>query len=155
MHVTGTAAAGEVIERVRSVRSGDLTITIGTGCCESTAPFLYENFWPGPDQEIVGEVAGVPVYAPEYLRNLYPNADGVVVDVVRDVSAESLSVETEFDCRLILRSPEIDFGVDVGAAPGECAVPARPTETASSIVTGGPSRIVGEPPSALRRLRMR
>ena len=38
---------------------GALVFTIGTGCCESTAPFLYEDFWPGPDSEPVGEVAGV------------------------------------------------------------------------------------------------
>ncbi len=53
-------------------RPGTLTFTIGTGCCESTAPFLYEDFWPGPDQEPVGAVADVVVYAPEYVRALYP-----------------------------------------------------------------------------------
>ena len=60
---------------------GALVFTIGTGCCESTAPFLYEDFWPGPDSEQVGEVAGVAVFAPEYLRALYPGDDGVVIDV--------------------------------------------------------------------------
>lgn len=171
MQVTGTPAAEAVIARMHELRSGELTITIGTGCCESTAPFLYEDFWPGPDQEVVGAVADVAVFAPEYLRNLYPDADGVVVDVVHDVSAESLSIETELDCRLILRGTAadgtgpggIDFGIDVGAdvgadgTPGgaSCAVPSRPTVTASSIVTGGPSRVVGEPPPSLRHLRMR
>ena len=154
MRVTGTAKAESVIDRVRGVRPGVLTITIGTGCCESTAPFLYEDFWPGPDQEVVGEVAGVPVYAPEYLRSLYPDADGMVVDVVENVSAESLSVETEFECRLILRAQGLDFGVDVGADDA-CAVPVRPTEITPSVATGGPSRVVGEMPEAFRKLRMR
>ncbi len=152
MHVTGTVAAAEVIEQVRTVRSGVLTITIGTGCCESTAPFLYEDFWPGPDQAVVGEVAGVPVYAPEYLRKLYPDADGVVVDVVLNVSAESLSVETEFDCRLILRSADADFGIDVGA-DDVCIV--RPTHTSPSVATGGASQVTGAIPEHLQRLRMR
>ena len=40
---------------------------------------MYEDFWPGPDSEKVGEVDGVPVYAPEYLRALYPAGDGVVI----------------------------------------------------------------------------
>jgi hypothetical protein len=69
--------------------------TIGTGCCESTAPFLYEDFWPGPDAEAVGEVAGVEVFAPEYLRSLYPGNDGVVIDVDDGLMAESMSIETE------------------------------------------------------------
>ena len=54
MKVTATDRAARVVERMRATRSGRLTITIGTGCCESTAPFLYEDFWPGPDQEVVG-----------------------------------------------------------------------------------------------------
>ena len=70
MKVTGTAAAARVVQRARRDRRGALVFTIGTGCCESTAPFLYEDFWPGPDSEEVGEVAGVAVYAPEYLRAL-------------------------------------------------------------------------------------
>ena len=49
MKVTATDRAARVVERMRARRSGRLTITIGTGCCESTAPFLYEDFWPGPD----------------------------------------------------------------------------------------------------------
>ncbi|MBI2706297.1 MAG: DUF779 domain-containing protein [Actinobacteria bacterium] len=151
MRVTATAAACRVVQRARDVRAGQMTITIGTGCCESTAPFLYEDFWPGPDQEQVGEVAGVPVFAPEYLRANYPNEDGVTIDVVQNVLAESMSIETEFSCRLILRAPGADFGVDAGA-DDSCVAP---RETAASIATGGPSRVVGELPEPLRRLRMR
>jgi uncharacterized protein (DUF779 family) len=151
MRVTGTDAAARVVEQVRSRRSGELTITIGTGCCESTAPFLYEDFWPGPDQEKVGDVAGVPVYAPDYLRTNYPDDDGVTIDVVEGVLAESMSIETELECRLILRAPGADFGMDVGTTD-ECAVP---QPTVASIATGGPSRVVGELPEPLRRLRMR
>jgi uncharacterized protein (DUF779 family) len=145
MRVEATESAERTVERMLALRSGALTITIGTGCCESTAPFLYEDFWPGPDQAQIGSVAGVPVYAPAYLRDSYPGDDGVVIDVVEAVTAESLSVETELDCRLILRG----FGVDLGIDPGACAVPDAPA--APSIATGGPSRVVGELPEALRR----
>ena len=103
--VTGTAAAARIVERAKRDRRGALVFTIGTGCCESTAPFLYEDFWPGPDSERVGEVAGVPVYAPEYLRALYPGDDGVTVDVDEGSMAESMSIETEYGCRFILRDP--------------------------------------------------
>jgi uncharacterized protein (DUF779 family) len=143
MLVTATPKAIAVIEEMGRRRSGTLTVTIGTGCCESTAPFLYEDFWPGPDQAVVGEVAGVRVYAPEYLRVQYPDVDGVVLDVV-DELGESLSVETELGCRLILRGP----GFDSSAEPQACEAPAA---SGASIDRG----VVGELPEALRHLRMR
>ncbi len=140
MQVTATERAHEVIAAMGARRAGTLTITIGTGCCESTAPFLYEDFWPGPDQAPVGDVEGVVVYAPEYLRSQYPGDDGVVLDVV-DELAESLSVETELGCRLILRGP----GFTSADEPQQCALPA------AAIDRG----VVGELPEALRGLRMR
>jgi uncharacterized protein (DUF779 family) len=100
--ISATAGAVEIVERARAARTGELTITLGTGCCDSTAPFLYEDFWPGPDQEQVGEVAGVPVYAPKLLRDLYAD-DALTVDVSSD-PAESLSIETEWGVRLTLRA---------------------------------------------------
>lgn len=143
MRVESTAGAEEVVERALGARSGALTITIGTGCCESTAPFLYEDFWPGPDQEAIGEVAGVTVYAPEYLRALYPGDDAVVVDVFEG-PAESMSIETEWGCRLILRG----MGVDAGPDAGECAVP-FPDPPAE------PRGVVGSLPEHLAKLRIR
>lgn len=128
------------MERVKLLRSGALTITIGAGCCESTAPFLYEDFWPGPDQEAVGEVAGVTVFAPEYLRVGYPDGAGVVLDV-NDEFGESLSVETELGVRLVLRGQ----GFDSGTEPDRCPTPP----------TSAPRFVTGELPAELRRARMR
>ena len=147
MLVTATDRAAEVIGEMTRRRTGTLTVTIGTGCCESTAPFLYEDFWPGPDQEAVGEVAGITVFAPEYLRVGYPGDDGVVLDVV-DELGESLSVETELGCRLILRGQ----GVDSTGEPETC-----PTDPATSPVAREAvlRPVVGELPEALRHLRIR
>jgi uncharacterized protein len=145
LRVTGTAAAARIVERALRDRRGALVFTIGTGCCESTAPFLYEDFWPGPDSEPVGEVAGVAVYAPEYLRALYPGDEGVTVDVEEGSMAESMSIETEYGCRFILRDPH--------GAPVEhqdlqaCAVP----ESVSALRTRGAQEL----PEALLRARMR
>jgi hypothetical protein len=72
-----------------------------------------------------------------------------VIDVIEAVSAESLSIETELDCRLILRG----LGVDLGPGTSACAVPDGPA--APSIATGGASRVVGELPEALRRSLIR
>jgi uncharacterized protein (DUF779 family) len=145
MKITGTAAAARVVERAKRDRRGVLVFTIGTGCCESTAPFLYEDFWPGPDSEPVGEVADVQVFAPEYLRALYPGDEGVTVDVEEGSMAESMSIETEYGCRFILRDPN--------GAPIEhpvasvCEVP----ESVSALRTRGPQQL----PEALSRARMR
>jgi len=143
--VTGTEAAARIVERAKRDRHGALVFTIGTGCCESTAPFLYEDFWPGPDSESVGEVAGVPVFAPEYLRALYPGADGVTVDVEEGSMAESMSIETEYGCRFILRDPA---GEPVAHRDSpSCDVP----ESVSARRERGPQEL----PAALRGVRMR
>jgi uncharacterized protein len=142
--VHGTDAAARIVERAKSDRRGALVFTIGTGCCESTAPFLYEDFWPGPDSERVGEVAGVPVFAPEYLRALYPASDGVTIDVVDDLM-ESMSIETEYGCRFILRD---QTGAEVaGQERQDCDVP----DAVSALRERGPQQL----PDALRRARMR
>ncbi len=145
MRVTGTAAAARIVERAMRDRRGALVFTIGTGCCESTAPFLYEDFWPGPDSERVGEIAGVPVFAPEYLRALYPGDEGVTVDVEEGSMAESMSIETEYGCRFILRDPH---GVAIDRQDQiACDVPA----SVSALRSRGPQEL----PDALRRARIR
>jgi uncharacterized protein (DUF779 family) len=144
VRVTGTDAAARIVDRAKRDRRGALLFTIGTGCCESTAPFLYEDFWPGPDSEQVGEVDGVPVYAPEYLRALYPAGEGVVIDVVDDL-AESMSIETEYGCRFVLRDGS---GEHVEGHDRErCDVPSA----VSALRSRGPQEL----PEALRRVRMR
>ena len=143
MLVRGTDAAARVVERARGDRHGDLVFTIGTGCCESTAPFLYEDFWLGPDSEPVGEVAGVAVYAPAYLRALYPGDDGVVIDV-EELMAESMSIETEYGFRFILRGDE---RVSPTGVTQQCEVP----EAVSALRERGRQEL----PDALRRARMR
>ncbi|MFN8034603.1 MAG: DUF779 domain-containing protein [Acidimicrobiia bacterium] len=105
MRVVGTDTAARLVARVRVRRPGALVFTIGTGCCESTAPFLYEDYLPAPDCEVVGEVGGVAVYAPALLRSLYPGDETLVLDADEGVMADSLSVETELDCRFVLRVP--------------------------------------------------
>jgi uncharacterized protein len=144
MRVTGTDAAARIVERSRRDRRGTLVFTIGTGCCESTAPFLYEDFWPGPDSEPVGEVAGVVVYAPAYLRALYPGHEGVTIDV-EELMAESMSIETEYGFRFILRDQS--GGEVAGRAREECDVP----EAVSALRSRGTQPL----PDALQRARMR
>ncbi|HYI62152.1 MAG TPA: DUF779 domain-containing protein [Acidimicrobiales bacterium] len=144
MRITASARAAEVVAEMATRRAGTLTVTIGTGCCESTAPFLYEDFLPGADMAPVGEVEDVAIWAPEYLRRLYPGDQGPRLEVA-DELAESLSVETELGVRLVLRGT----GLDSTGEPEECAVSAPPSGPAVQ------RSVVGRPPPELQGLRLR
>ena len=150
MNIRASARTAEVVAEMATRRSGTLTVTIGTGCCESTAPFLYEDFLPGVDMEPVGaipleEASDVVIYAPEYLTRLYPGDQGPRIEVIED-SGKSLSVETELGLRFVLRGS----GIDSTGEPEESAVPAATVR--------GPAvqrPVVGTVPPELRALRMR
>ncbi len=105
MNVSGTPAAEGVVRKVAEAGRQDLVMVLGTGCCDSTAPFLYDRYYPGADAVQVGSVAGVPVYAHRWLADLYSDGEGLVVDVDQGVLNDSFSLESEFDCRFTLRAP--------------------------------------------------
>jgi uncharacterized protein (DUF779 family) len=106
MNVTATERASSVVRRVAEGGREDLVMILGTGCCDSTAPFLYDRYYAGPDVVEVGRVADVPVFAHRWLANLYEGADGLEVDVVDDPVSDSFSLETEYDRRFTLRVRE-------------------------------------------------
>jgi len=104
MRVHASDAAVETIGVVRSSGRTDLVMVLSNGCCDATAPYLYDAYVPDPDCEDVGEIDGVPVLAPRWLTRMYPN-DEMVIDVDLDVLDDSMSLETEHDRRFILRLP--------------------------------------------------
>ena len=100
LRVSDEAAA--VIRRVRSERSGVLTITIDGGCCEGTAPHLYEDYVVPVGVIEIGRVDGIPVYIPGALGEQYATAH-VTIDVVDDALSDAMSLETELGKRLVMR----------------------------------------------------
>jgi len=96
-----TARAAEVVERVRAGRGGALSFTIDGGCCEGTAPHLFEDAVLA-GVEPVGEAAGVPVYLQPAMTALYADAD-VTIDVVDEPLSDAMSLETEYGLRFVLR----------------------------------------------------
>lgn len=104
MKVTATAQAEAMVRKVAETGRQQLVMVLGTGCCDSTAPFLYDRYYPGSDVEEVGRIAGVPVFAHRWLADLY-KAGGLEVDVDEGVLNDSFSLESEFDCRFTLRVP--------------------------------------------------
>ena len=106
MNVSVTEAATDLVRRVRAEGRDNLIMVLGTGCCDSTSPFLYDNYIPEPDSQPVGTIDGVEIVAPKWLADLYPGEEGLVVDMDSGVVNDSLSLESEFDCRFTLRVPE-------------------------------------------------
>jgi uncharacterized protein (DUF779 family) len=98
-----TEAASAAISRVRAERGDDLSLLIGNGCCDSTAPFLFSRYAPGPAETRVGAVDGVPVFLDASLGDLFDGRE-VVIDVRSGGAAEedSFSCETELGLRLTM-----------------------------------------------------
>jgi uncharacterized protein len=97
-----TARAAEVVARARSERSGALTFTIDGGCCEGTAPHLFEDAVIMPGTEKAGEVEGVPVYLQAAMASLYADAE-VTIDVIDEPLSDAMSIETGYGLRFVLR----------------------------------------------------
>ena len=103
MKVLATPQAEAVVRKVAAEGRDDLVMVLGTGCCDSTAPFLYDRYVPAADSVAVGELAGVPVFAHRWLADLYHGAHGLEVDVEEELVNDSFSLESEYDCRFTLR----------------------------------------------------
>lgn len=54
MLVTPTPRAEVIVARVARQGRPELVVVMGTGCCASTAPFLYDRYYPGSDVSVVG-----------------------------------------------------------------------------------------------------
>lgn len=96
-----TAAAADAVARVRSELGDEFTVLIGNGCCDSTAPFLFSSYSPGPAEKHVGELAGLPVHLDAALVDLFAGRE-VVIDVREDPGGDSFSAETELGLRFTM-----------------------------------------------------
>ena len=96
-----TDAAAEVVAQVRAARAGDLALVIGNGCCDSTAPFLFEDYLPGPNERQVAERHGVRILIDEAVVRSFEGRE-VVVDAGGDPQPDSFSCEAELGYRFFL-----------------------------------------------------
>lgn len=103
LRITATEAARAVIERVRAERGDDLTFVFDGGCCEATAPYLYDRYVVDPGRVCFGEIAGIKCYMPEWLADLFTTPTQLVVDVQANVVSDSFSAEVDFECRFVLK----------------------------------------------------
>lgn len=98
-----TDAARSLLGRVAVQRQGALSLVIGNGCCDSTAPFLFEAYMAGPGEAQVAEVEGVPVLLDAALLALFEGREVVVDAAPADAMGEdSFSCEAELGMRFSL-----------------------------------------------------
>jgi uncharacterized protein (DUF779 family) len=96
-----TDAAAAVVARVRADRPGELSLVIGNGCCDSTAPYLFEGYVPGPNEREVAEVEGVRILLDDAIARSFEGRE-VVVDAGADPQPDSFSCESELGYRFFL-----------------------------------------------------
>jgi uncharacterized protein (DUF779 family) len=97
-----TPAATEVIRRVKEQQgSRQLSLVIGNGCCDSTAPFLFADYMAGPTERLVSETEGVRVLVDDLVAASFAGRE-VVVDATDDPQPDSFSCEAELGFRFSL-----------------------------------------------------
>jgi uncharacterized protein (DUF779 family) len=97
-----TDAAAEVVGRVRERRGEDLSLVIGNGCCDSTAPFLFADYLAGPNERDVGEIAGVRVLLDDAVARSFEGREVVVDASEGDAQQDSFSCEADLGYRFFL-----------------------------------------------------
>jgi uncharacterized protein (DUF779 family) len=102
-----TPLAGSVVGQVKTERDGSLAFVIGNGCCDSTAPFLFADYMPGPTEHLVCEAEGVPVYVDDSVASSFEGRE-VVIDAHDGPQPDSFSCESELGFRFVLdRLPSV------------------------------------------------
>ena len=100
--VVFTPAAADVIRRVREEQNGrELSLVIGNGCCDSTAPFLFADYMAGPTERPLGEQLGVRIFVDELVASSFDGRE-VVIDAGGDPQPDSFSCEAELGYRFFL-----------------------------------------------------
>jgi uncharacterized protein (DUF779 family) len=103
VRIDATPEAEAVVAAVRAARPGEpLTFVFGSGCCEGTAPHLFADYTLTGQQERIGEVGGVGVFADAHVRRLYADRT-LVLDAEADPLADGFSAEIPLGWRFVLR----------------------------------------------------
>lgn len=96
-----TDAARDVVRQVKTERGGSLSLVIGNGCCDSTAPFMFSDYMAGPTEHLITEIDGVDVYVDELVSKTFEGTE-VVIDAAAGPEPDSFSCESELGYRFKL-----------------------------------------------------
>jgi uncharacterized protein (DUF779 family) len=89
-----------LLDQVKAGRGSDLTMVLGSGCCDGGSPFIFANYPPPANHRRIGEVEGIPVWVD---NGLWAGVElDLTIDAVKDPSSDSFSAEAELGYRLVL-----------------------------------------------------
>lgn len=97
-----TDAALDLVDRMRAQRGDDLSLVIGNGCCDSTAPFLFAGYVAGPTEREVTTGGGLRILVDELVAGSFEGREAVIDAVEGDVQPDSFSCEAELGYRFSL-----------------------------------------------------
>ena len=97
--VVFTDAAMDLVGRVRAQRGADLSLVIGNGCCDSTAPFLFAGYVGGPNEREVATIDGMSVLVDEVIAPSFEGREVVIDAAEGGVQPDSFSCEAELGFR--------------------------------------------------------
>lgn len=98
-----TQTAVDVIERVAKTHPGPLIVTVSNGCCDGTAPYLYDKALPPTNAKRVLESDLVSVYVTALMAESGALPVHYVIDAAPDAVSDSLSLESDLGWRLTVR----------------------------------------------------
>ena len=108
IRVVLTEAAADVIAQVRDSRGDDLSLVIGNGCCDATAPFLFAGYFAGPNEREVATLGGVRVFVEDGIAQSFEGREVVIDAKEGGLEPDSFSCENELGYRFTLdRLPAI------------------------------------------------
>jgi hypothetical protein len=79
----------------------NLVFMISEGCCDNMAPMLLEDFIVGDNDILIGEVAGIGVYASKDQANVLEESN-LEIGVARIHGGSSFSLETSYGYRFTM-----------------------------------------------------
>jgi len=119
-----TDSARDLLDRIRAQRSGALSLVIGNGCCDSTAPFLFEAYVAGPNEARVGvanvetsaELLSLPVEPEDLVAILSgrvaPPKDLRVAEILPPDRTDEVLAQSDFVLLLLPATPDTDNLID-------------------------------------------
>lgn len=96
-----TEIAWDLIARIQETHTGDLVMIVSNGCCDGTAPYLYENYLPPANAYKMLENDQLKIYLSAFMADTSKHIH-YQIDAVPDAVNDSLSLESDLGFRFVI-----------------------------------------------------